>query len=365
MRIAYDLRYASDHFTGIGTHAWCLFRELLELPGDERYVALWNPGLPSRRYDIARFVAHPRVTWREAPIAPLGLRDPWAVGDWLRRERPDLYVSPFYVVPFGAPCPVVVTLHDVWPLRMPRGLPLLRRALFRASLARLARARLVLTSSEFSRQEILHLTGLDASRVAAVRLGVPPPSGGASERPAGAPDGAFALVVGDNRPRKNLALLARVWAGIAGRAGASLVSAGPVDPRYPSLSELARRAGDDRQVVTLGWVSDPELRWLYAHAAVVLFPSRYEGFGLPMVEAFASGTPVIAADTPTLAEVGDGAAWLADPDDVSCWSAALARLLDDPEERARRAAAGRRRAAELDYRVTAERTLAWLRAVAS
>lgn len=359
MRIAYDLRYASDHFTGIGTHAWCLLEALLTQPGDEVYDVLWNPGLESRRYDPARLAGHPRVRWHEAAIAPLGLRDPWQTGQWLRRVRPALYLSPFYVVPFRAPCPVVVTLHDVWPLRLPHGLSPLRRMLFRASLARLAKAARVLTSSHFSRGEIVRLTGLDPARVDVVLLGAPPPSREAPRRPVAAPDGDFALVVGDNRPRKNLALLARVWRDVAGATGSSLVSAGPVDPRYPSLTALASGAG---RVVTLGWVEDGELEWLYQHAAVVLFPSRYEGFGLPMVEAFARGVPVVAADVPTLAEVSDGAARLAGPDDDAAWANALRELLRDDVMRAQRRDAGLRRAAQLDYRTTAERTLALLRA---
>lgn len=360
MRIAFDLRYAADHFTGIGTHAWCLFQALLEQPGDERYVVLWNPRLAHRRYDVRALARHPRVEWTEHRIDPMSPAGNWATGAWLRRVRPDLYLSPFYLVPFRAPCPCVVTLHDVWPLRLPHGLSWAKRALFRASLARLSRARLVLTSSAFSRDEIVGLLGLDPARVQAVLLGAPPAPGRPGARPAGAPDGPFALVVGDNRPRKNLALLARVWAARA-CAGTTLVSAGPLDPRYPSLAELARRTGAP-QVVSLGWVGDDELEWLYAHAALLLFPSRYEGFGLPMVEAFARGVPVIGADTPTLAEVAGGAALLLDPDDDEAWTRGVGRLLGDAGERDRRIDAGRARAAALTYRATAERTLALLRA---
>ena len=76
MLIAYDLRYAADHFTGIGTHAFALFEALLELPGEERYAVLWDPRLDDRRYGVTRFASHPRVHWTEraaSPLTPLGM----------------------------------------------------------------------------------------------------------------------------------------------------------------------------------------------------------------------------------------------------------------------------------------------------
>src|SRR5438552_304480 len=174
MQIAFDLRYAADHFAGIGRHAFCLFEALLELPGPERYTALWNPALEMRRFDLAPLRRHPRVTWVEKPFGPMSPAALWQVGSWLREVRPAVYFSPFCFMPVGAGCPCVLTAHDVWPLRLGYGIERWKRHVFRMMLRRAKHARLVLTSSEFSRREIHELAGLDPGRVRVVRLGVPP-----------------------------------------------------------------------------------------------------------------------------------------------------------------------------------------------
>jgi alpha-1,3-rhamnosyl/mannosyltransferase len=360
MLIAYDLRYAADHFTGIGTHAFALFEALLALPGDERYAVLWDPRLSQRRYQVGRFAAHPRVRWTEraaGPLHPLGLL---ATSGWLREVAADVYLSPFYLRPPGAPCPCLLTIHDVWPLRLQEGLGGLRGLAFRASLAWARGAHTIVTSSEFSRREIVELMRLPERRVRAIRLGVPPrPPRVTPRRPAGAPAGPFALVVGDNRPRKNLATLARAWGLLGPEPALELVSAGPADPRYPTMERLAAEAGA-RGVSGLGWVEEAELEWLYAHATLVLFPTRYEGFGFPLVEAFERGLPVLAADIPVLREIGEGVCVFLDPDDPGAWAAAVARLAGASAERTALAAAGRLRASELRYEDTARATLALL-----
>jgi glycosyltransferase involved in cell wall biosynthesis len=356
--VAYDLRYADGHFTGIGTHAYALLAALLELPGDDRYVVLWNPRLQHARYDLTPFTRHPRVTWVERQIPPLHPAGLLSLGAWLRHVRPDVYFSPFYLLPWRAPCPCVLTLHDVWPLRLPGDFPLHSRLLFRLSVQRARSARFIVTSSEFSRQEILELVRASPDRVRSIPLGAPPVAAtAASLRPERLPEGRFALVVGDNRPRKNLAVLARAWALLPRESMPFLVSVGPADPRYLTATEWAARTGT-RHVIGLGWVSEKELAWLYEHADMLLFPSFYEGFGLPLVEAFQRGVPVVAADIPTLREVADNAAWFADPNRPQDWADAVARLSSDPEEREALRRAGRSRASELSYRDTAQRTRA-------
>jgi len=142
----------------------------------------------------------------------------------------------------------------------------------------------------------------------------------------------------------------------------SNVAAGPSDPRFPTLTGFS--GSDRRHVHSLGWVSPGELEWLYRNARLLLFPSRYEGFGFPLVEAFAHDLPVVASTAPALREVAGGAAAHAPPDDDDAWVDAVRRLATDEPERSRRIAAGRRRLGELDYRHTAEVTLAVLREAA-
>ena len=169
MKIAYDLRYADGHFTGIGTHAYALLDSLLALPGDERYVVLWNPDLRRARYPLDRIASHPRVIWTERrfrSVHPIGTVQ---VGAWLRGIRPAMYYSPFYLLPAAAGCPCLLTIHDVWPLRLPEGFSWARGLLYRASLAVARRARFIITSSQFSRSEIIDLLHLPPERVRSFR----------------------------------------------------------------------------------------------------------------------------------------------------------------------------------------------------
>jgi glycosyltransferase involved in cell wall biosynthesis len=364
MIIAYDLRYASDHFAGIGTHAFALLETLLDLPGEERYLVLWNPDGGNSRFDLGPVRSHPRVEWVERRFHPI---QPWGavqVGAWLRARRPDVYLSPFSLRPFAPGCPDVLTVYDVAPLRVQHASSPLIHGLYLLSLWRAISAHFIVTGSEFSRGEIIALTGARAERVRTTRLGVPPRLRSETpRRPEHFEDRRFALVVGDNRPRKNLELLAHAWASMGEAPPLSLVGVGPVDRRFPSLLAVADSAGA-RGVDHLGWREPAELAWLYAHAELVLLPSRYEGFGYPIVEAFAEGIPIVASDIPVFHEVGGAAAAYVDPQDPAAWAREIVRLASDAEARERMKQAGRARAGELTYRKTADVTLAVLREAA-
>ena len=352
MIVAYDLRFACDHFVGIGTYAFALLEALLALPGDERYVVLWDPRQTHARFDFAGLRSHPRVTWVERPYAPLS---PWAlvqVGTWLRRLAPDLYFSPFHLLPLAPGCPCVLTVHDVRPLRFRDELDPVRRVLLRLSLQRACRARFLVTVSDFSRAEIVALLPAAPARVRTVRPGVQPRLASlAPERPPAVPDGPFALVVGDNRSHKNHAVLASAWARFGASPPLALVGAGPLDARHPDLAVLARRAG--AQAHHLGRISQRELAWLYQHATLLLFPSCYEGFGSPLAEAFAQGLPAVVSDLPALRELGGDAACFVEPDRADRWAEAVAGLARDAGARERMCVAGRARAAGLTYEQTA------------
>jgi len=361
MIVAYDLRYASDHFAGIGTYTFALLTELLELPGDERYVLLWNPAWSQTRYDFDGLRSHPRVEWVERPFHPIQPMGTVHVGRWLRRVRPDVYFSPFSLRPFSSGCPEVVTVHDVASLRLR---PTHRNITYLISLRLALGARFILTVSEFSRREILALLGAREHQVRAILPGVLPWSPNLEpRRPAGLRDDRFALLVGDNRPHKNLGVVVRAWAAMGAAPPLPLIAAGPTAARFPSLEEMAR-AGGARRVTHLGWLEPAELAWLYAHAEMLLFPSVYEGFGSPLAEGLAHGLPVLASDIPAFHEVGAGAAIYVDPNDPAAWSHEALRVMGDAGVRERLRPKALARAAELTYRKTAEAVLPVLREAA-
>jgi glycosyltransferase involved in cell wall biosynthesis len=247
-----------------------------------------------------------------------------------RTARAPVLLCPANLAPLAARNTVVV-IHDAAPLRHPGWYSDLYAAWQRRVLPLVARrARRVITVSEFSRRELRELLGVDAEVVPG---GVDPRfrPGPRAERP-------YVLCVASQTARKNLAALAPL-----ARAGVDVVVAGGHRPQF------TREAGLDG-LRLLGHVDDAALPGLYAGAAAFVLPSRYEGFGLPVLEAMASGTPVVAADAGALPETCGGAARLAPPDAVAD---AVADLLADPDEQERLRALGLARAAEFSWERTA------------
>lgn len=345
MRILYDLRYASDHFTGIGTHAWQLLRALLAEPAGDTFTLIWRRGERAGRFDPAALRAMPGVTWLETDAPALGMTAAARTGELARASGADVYLSPFYLRPLSAGMPSVLTLHDAMHLAPEVGAPLRVRELFRVALAFAAQAEAVVTSSEFSRGEIARRTLIRPDRLHVAPLGVPEPGAAAAERPAGVPDGPFALVVGGNRPHKNLAVLARAWRSFGDAPPLPLVAAGGADRRFSSLAAL----GAGPHVHALGAVSEGALRWLYGHATLLVFPTLYEGFGLPLLEAASHGVPVLCSDIPVLRESGERFARFLPPHDELAWASAVSELAEGGALRERMAQAGREAAAAQSY----------------
>jgi glycosyltransferase involved in cell wall biosynthesis len=219
----------------------------------------------------------------------------------------------------------------------------------RAVMPRVARgARLVLTSSEAVRTQIVELMDVDPARVATVPLGV-------DERFAAADPGQarerfglqrpYVLAVGTDVARKNLGLLDRVAPALAAE-GIDVVLAGSTRPYMPSGSYEVR---------SLGYVPDGELPGLYAGAAALAMPSLYEGFGLPCLEAMAAGVPVVSSVRGALPVTCGDAALLVDPADEDAFADALLRAVLDPDERRRLIDGGRRRAGQRSWDATARR----------
>ncbi len=286
---------------------------------------------------------------------------PWAGA----RAGVDIIHAPAYTAPFWSPVPVVLTIHDVSYQRHPEWFPYrrdrFRRAFYRRSAEAAAR---IITDSDFSAGEIQAAYGIPASRISVVPLAADatftvtdPPA--PVELPAGVRS-PYLLHVGDLHERRNLGLvIAAVLA--ARRAGTltpamALVLAGVDRGVGSALSAMAAQAGAADLVVRLGAVDERHLHALYRSATALVYPSLYEGFGLPVLEAMASGTPVIASSAASMPEVLGDAGLLLDPHDVGAWTDAIVRVVNDDAERGRLAAAGRRRAATFSWAHTARAT---------
>jgi glycosyltransferase involved in cell wall biosynthesis len=293
----------------------------------------------------------------------------------VRQDRPDL-LHVQYTAPLGCSVPVVVTVHDVSFIEHPEYFPRPRALQMQWTVRRTVKsAARILTVSDFSRAAILKVYGdLDEDQVVVV------PNAAASDfRPVSRDAAAaavrdrfgiaapFVLSVGDLQPRKNQIGLIRAFAKLVRsfpQLKHTLVLAGKETWFADRVREAARASGVGDRIKFIGFVSDADLLQLYNACDLFVFPSFYEGFGLPALEAMACGRAVTCSNASALPEVVDGAAILFDPYAHDEIVRALADLLLDPELRARMERLGLQRAAHFSWQKSAARTLDIFREVA-
>jgi alpha-1,3-rhamnosyl/mannosyltransferase len=273
-------------------------------------------------------------------------------------------------MPYASPGPLVLTIHDIIPILLPQFFTVRQRILYRASLSlALRRADCVICVSESTRTDLHARFHLDPSRLFVVYEGVSEAfrvSGGDARQAArntfNLPD-EYVLYVGSNKPHKNLPILVEAFAQL--RPKSVLVLAGPSDSRFNQERMNAERLGLREHVRFLGTVPEKMLPTLYGGAKAFVFPSLYEGFGLPVLEAMACGVPVACSDIPSLRETAANAALYFDPKDGRSVASALERIVGDETLRAYLHSGGIKRAAELSWDAAARKTLEVYEAVAS
>jgi len=345
-RVLIDLRMVSGRLHGIARYALELARVLPALAPDLAFEGLGPPGGLPELGPLA-----PGFTVHAAPAAFLSPLEQPALAAVLRRLRPSLFHATSFSVPLLWRGPLVATLHDAAHLVRGDEFGALTAVYYRLVVRpTVRRARALLTVSEFARRELAGRLGVPESRWTVVPPGVdarfrpPTPEERLAVRARYGLPPRYLLAVGNPKPHKNLALLAR----IAARLPVPLVLlAGEAAGRvFPSPTRV------------LSQVDEAHLPALYGGADALLLPSRHEGFGLPALEAMASGSPVLAANAGSLPEVTGGAAGLLDPDAPEAWLAASTALLEDPGMRARWVSAGRERARAYTWERCARQTLA-------
>lgn len=276
-----------------------------------------------------------------------------ALGIAARRDRVDLIHSIYYRPPYPG-VPTVVAIHDISYERYPEffgRLELFKNRLLIRDAAR--RATHVVTLSEHARREIVELYGVDPERITVVYGGVAPVFQAGDDRHREPLRGRELrlLAVGTLQPRKNLLRLLEAVRAVAAIRPARL---GVVGPDGFQADRIRAAAGDGAPVDVLGYLSDEELAAEYRRADVFVYPSIYEGFGLPVVEAMASGTPTVTTTGGSLPEIAGDAALIVDPYDVAGLSAAILRLAEDDGLRSQLAERGRARAALFSWERAAE-----------
>lgn len=281
-------------------------------------------------HGIGRFAAEVRkrlppmmeLTRGPKPSHPL---DPLYLSWILRWKRPNLFFSPGYNTPYRSPVPFVFALHDLNHIKVQEKSSRLRKAYYEYVIRPACHHALrIVTVSEFSKHEIAEWAGVDPRRIIVVGNGVDPafsPNGVKCEF--GFP---YLLYVGNNKPHKNLRRLLEAFASSGVAKDLHLVLSGSPDGSLRSL--IARRRLEGR-VIFVGLIPDNELAAYYRGAVALVFPSLYEGFGLPVLEAMGCGTPVLTSNVTSLPEVAGDAALLVDPYDVEAIADGLRRLVEN------------------------------------
>jgi glycosyltransferase involved in cell wall biosynthesis len=361
MHVALNLVYLVPGETGgMETYARELIPRLADRD-DLRLTALVN-----------REAAAAGGPWLELPheIVPVHARNRL---EWIRGEQQhvprmadrtgaDLVHSLASTAPLRGRARRITTIHDLNYKLVPEahfGVRALGMRVLVPAAAR--RSHRIVVDAASTRRDLAEHLGVSAEKVDVVPLGVTPPAvvspGDVRER-FGLGARRVVLSASAKRPHKNLARLIDALAGIPGDRRPVLVIPGYPTPYEAELRDRAQRLGVGGDVVFPAWIPAADLDRLYALADAVVFPSLYEGFGLPVLEAMARGVPVATSDRSSLPEVAGDAAVLFDPEDVGAIRAAMERLLGDAAERARLAAAGRARAAEFTWERTAALTVA-------
>jgi glycosyltransferase involved in cell wall biosynthesis len=297
-----------------------------------------------------------RIAWEQ-------LAQPWA----LRQADVHLLHALAFVSPLASSVPAVITVHDLSFLRFPERFRPVNR-LYLSTMTRLScrRARRVIAVSQATADEIVHLLGIPQGRIDVIPHGVehdrfhplPPNQVEAFRRDKGLP-ARFILYLGTLEPRKNLVTLIEAYARTkAVREGIPLVVAGGKGWYYQEIFQRAEELGLTDRVRFPGFVSDDELSMWYNAATVFVYPSWYEGFGLPLLEAMACGTPVIGSDASSIPEVMGDIGPLVAPEDVSGLADSLDRLIDDEDLRADMSKRGQARASAYTWQTTAVATVA-------
>lgn len=354
MKLAIDARKAYDG--GIGRYVRCLSAALLEADPTLSIAFLMPERMPA-------FVDphEGRVTRVDYDAGLYSFDELLGASARVTEAGVDLFHEPHYVLPFRIPVPRVVTIHDTIHVKFPRylGGPVQRGYATFMVRSAARRAEHVLTVSESARRDVAAHARIDADRITATPLGVTPDffettdEDGATARSRLGVDGPFVLYVGALKPHKNPIGLCEAFeaASIAGPATLVLAGAGPLDVVTWGQS---RGMGGRIRVVE---VDDTTLRGLYHEARLFVLPSLYEGFGLPLLEAMASGTPAVASRVASTPEVGGEVPLYVPPGDVPALRAAIEALWADAPRREAMARAGRARAHAFTWRRTAELTL--------
>jgi glycosyltransferase involved in cell wall biosynthesis len=366
--IVIDGRMILPHMTGAGRYLLGLCQGLNALPGDES-IELWlQAGLPADH--PAWGLASKRITLRSLPAAHLSLRGQWVLPAELRRARPDLLHYPHFDLPWLAPGRVVATLYDLKYIARPDFFPRARRlrrwAILTMTRHTLRRAERLIVTSQSTANDLVQRLDARMDKLRVIPLGVNEnlftpvsPEAIADARRRYGLQQPFVLFVGERRPHKNLDGLLRAFDSFRRRAPGDyhLAIIGRPYSSYHQPEAWAQSLGLGARTHFIDYAPDADLPLLYHAADALMLLSQYEGFGLPVLEAMACGTPVVVSNVTSLPEIVGDAGLTVPPDEAELAAEALLQVVPGAKEREQRIALGIERARRFTWERCARRTL--------
>jgi glycosyltransferase involved in cell wall biosynthesis len=364
MHIGIDGLPLSETLTGIGYYTLELAKHLARSsPLDTIEVVSPRAFVSSENFHEIKSA---NLSFIRATVNPL-TRHWWSIGlpRYIRKREIDLFHGTNFEVPLRRDCPTVLAIHDLSTLLYPQTHESKRVRRSRQRLPQMARAAtMILTPTENVRKEVSEFLQISLEKIATI-----PYAARSCFRPLPSEEtavilrtlgigGPFLLFVGTVEPRKNLLTLVRAFEEVLQRREQSLqlVIAGKKGWLFDDLFSYIKQSTASDRIVFAGYLSDEELCALYTACTIFVFPSLYEGFGLPPLEAMACGAPVIASRIPSITEVVGSAARLVEPESASELTAAILELLSFEVIKEELSTAGRKRAAEFSWALTVRAT---------
>jgi glycosyltransferase involved in cell wall biosynthesis len=371
MRIGIDAHFASYELRGIGKYVVQLVSGLVTANEGDEYVVYGDPQM------FPQLTDRTNVTFRDPGRLPYPVWEQLVLPRWVRQDGLELLHCPANTAPVDLPRHVklVITIHDVMfllPASVLSASNVFRQRLGnfyrRLVVTRVARrADRIIAVSEFSKQQIIEYLKILPGRIRVIHEGVDPQFGSLAKAITSPPkeiggeslDAPFILALGAGDPRKNTLAVIRAyasrWREFPNQE--KLVIVGLRDWRSSAAYDLVRQLGLGKSVLFAGYVSEELLAWLYASARCFLYPTLYEGFGFPPLEAMACGAPVITSDCTSVSEVVGDAAILVDPASEESIGNALMRLLRDEALRRQLIQRGTARVRKFGWQETVQKTL--------
>jgi glycosyltransferase involved in cell wall biosynthesis len=357
MRIAIDARKLRDF--GIGTYIRNILSELSRLDRTTEYIVICQPADLGAHESLG-----PNFRMVAATAGPYSVAEQFQIPSLLSREGANLVHEPHYVLPVATPCRSVVTIHDCIHLMFPQYLPG-RLAYFYAKSAMWTatrKATRILTVSEASKRDILRFFAIPPEKVSVIYNAIDARFLGPADdtrmdlvRQRYQLDDPFVLYVGNIKRHKNIERLIDAFGRIRAKGpdGLRLIIIGDEISKYPAMRQAVHKHRLDKHVRFLGFQPHETLAAFYRLARAFVFPSLYEGFGLPPLEAMACGTPVVTSNVSSLPEIAGDAALLVDPYDTDAIADGMLKAVTDESLRATLIARGLERA----------RTFSWAQSV--